>query len=82
MLTQNPFVESDHIDELNQKLEDMLFHIVLQDHNKAFRRVREYLPKYYDNALKKYAEIKDELSEIKKYKSLWLYWIAKKLRKH
>lgn len=76
MLMQNPFIEVDHIDKLNQGFEDYLFHIVLQDHNKAFRRVREYLPKSHDNALKEYKEIKDELSEIKRHKS---YWIFKKL---
>lgn len=78
MLMQNPFVEADHIEKLNQGFEDMLFHIVMQDHNKAFRRVREYLPKFYDNALKEHNRIKDELSGIKKHKS---YWILKKLGK-
>ena len=72
MLMQNPFVEANHIDKLNQSFEDMLFHIVLQDPNKAFRRVREYIPKAHDNALNEYKEIKDELKSIKNHKSYWL----------
>lgn len=76
MLMQNPFNEANHIERLNELLEQFLFHIVLQDHEKAYRRVREYIPLSHNNCLKNYKVMQKELQEIKKHK--W-YWIMKKL---
>ena len=78
MLMQNPFIEEDHIKQMNDRLEKMLFDIVLQDPDKAYRRVRLLVPLYHDNCLKKYHEMQEELDAIKSKK---LYWILKKIGK-
>ena len=78
MLMQSPFKETNHIERLNEQFEQFLFHIVLQDHEKAYRRVREYIPFSHNNSLKNYQVMQKELQEIKKHK--W-YWIMKKLSK-
>ena len=78
MLMQNPFNEANHIERLNEQFEDFLFHIVLQDHEKAYRRVREYIPFSHNNSLKNYQVMQKELQEIKKHK--W-YWIMKRICK-
>lgn len=76
MLMKQPFIQKDHIETINKQFEEFILNIVLQDYDKAFRRVREYLPQYHNNCKKDYQIKKDELKNIKSQK--W-YRIMKKI---
>ncbi len=76
MLMQQPFIQNDHIEIMNNQFEKFILHIVSQDYEKAFRRVRNYIPLYHDNCLKDYQIKKSELDDIKNRK--W-YKFMKKL---
>lgn len=76
MLMQQPFLQNDHIETMNNQFAEFILNIVTQDYEKAFRRVREYLPLYHNNCKKDYQNKKDELKNIKSQKS---YRILKKI---
>lgn len=76
MLMQQPFIQNNHIEKMNKQFEEFILNIVTQDYEKAFRRVREYIPLYHDNCMKDYQIIKNELESIKNKK--W-YKITKRI---